>query len=50
MICTGLTDAVCVQRPAGNEYTVSDDRWVLEFYYDHKDDSEEELVHADSDQ
>lgn len=42
-----LTDAglVC-KRPAGNEYTVSDDRWVLEFYYDHKDDSEEELVHA----
>ena len=30
-----LTDAglVC-KRPAGNEYTVSDDRWVLEFYYD----------------
>ena len=32
------TDAglVC-KRPAGNEYTVSDDHWVLEFYYDHKD-------------
>ena len=29
-----LTDAglVC-KRPAGNEYTVSDDRWALEFYY-----------------
>ena len=43
-----LTDAglVC-KRPAGNEYTVSDDRWVLEFYYDHKDDSEEELWDQD---
>lgn len=42
-----LTDKglVC-KRPKGNEYTVSDDRWVLEFYYAHKDDSEEELVHA----
>ena len=42
-----LTDAglVC-KRPAGNEYTVSDDRWVLEFYNDHKDASAEELVHA----
>ena len=42
-----LTDAglVC-KRPAGNEYTVSDDRWALEFYYAHKDDSAEELVHA----
>ena len=34
------------KRPAGNEYTVSDDRWVLEFYNDHKDVSAEELVHA----
>ena len=35
----GLTDKglVC-KRPAGNEYTVSDDRWVLEFYNAHKDD------------
>ncbi len=42
-----LTDAglVC-KRPAGNTYTVSDDRWALEFFYDHKDDSEEELVKA----
>ena len=42
-----LTDAglVC-KRPAGNEYTVSEDRWVLEFYNDHKDASAEELVHA----
>ena len=42
-----LTDAglVC-KRPAGNTYTVSDDRWALEFFYDHKNDSEEELVKA----
>lgn len=42
-----LTDAglVC-RRPKGNEYTVSDDRWVLEFYYAHKDDSAADLVHA----
>ena len=36
---------VC-RRPKGNEYTCSDDRWVLEFYYAHKDDSVEDLVHA----
>ncbi len=42
-----LTDKglVC-KRPNGDEYTVNDDRWVLEFYYAHKDDSEEDLVHA----
>ena len=35
-----LTDAGLVCRRAkGNEYTVSDDRWALEFYYDHKDDA-----------
>ena len=36
---------VC-RRPKGNEYTVSDDRWVLEFYRDHRDDNPEDLVHA----
>ncbi|MCI6719565.1 MAG: tagaturonate reductase [Butyricicoccus sp.] len=42
-----LTDKglVC-RRPKGNEYVCSDDRWVLEFYFDHKDDSIEALVHA----
>ena len=42
-----LTDKglVC-RRPKGNEYTVSDDRWVLEFYRDHRHDSAEELIHA----
>ena len=36
---------VC-RRPKGNDYTVSDDRWVLEFYFGHRDDSPEDLVHA----
>ena len=36
---------VC-RRPKGNEYTVSDDRWVLEFYYAHRNDSPEELIHV----
>ncbi len=42
-----LTDKglVC-KRPKGNTYTCSDDRWVLEFYYDHRNDSPAELVHA----
>ena len=42
-----LTDKglVC-RRPKGNDYTVSDDRWVLEFYWDHRNDSPEDLVHA----
>ena len=42
-----LTDSGLVCRRAkGNEYTVSDDRWALEFYWAHKDDSVEDLVHA----
>ena len=42
-----LTDKglVC-KRAKGNTYTVSDDRWALEFYWAHKDDSIEDLVHA----
>ena len=42
-----LTDKglVC-RRPKGNDYTVSDDRYVLEFYWAHRNDSPEELVHA----
>ena len=41
-----LTDAglVC-RRPKGNTYVCSDDRWVLEFYYEHRNDSVEKLVH-----
>lgn len=42
-----LTDAGLVaKRPAGNTYTISDDRDILEFYYNHKDDSVKDLVHA----
>lgn len=36
---------VC-RRPKGNTYVCSDDRWALEFYWAHKDDSVEDLVHA----
>lgn len=42
-----LTDKglVC-RRPGGDEYVCSDDRWALEFYWEHRADSPEELVHA----
>ena len=42
-----LTDKglVC-KRPKGNTYTCSDDRWALEFFWNHKDDSAADLVHA----
>ncbi len=42
-----LNDAglVC-RRPKGNTYVCSDDRWALEFYWNHRNDSVEELVHA----
>jgi len=36
---------VC-RRSAGNCYTCNDDRWVLEFYWAHRNDSISELVHA----
>ena len=36
---------VC-RRPKGNEYTVSDDRAVLDFYWVHRNDSPEDLIHA----
>ncbi len=42
-----LTDkGLICRRPKGNEYTVSDDRWVLEFFMNHRNDSPEDLVHA----
>jgi len=42
-----LTDGglVC-RRPKGNCYTCSDDRWALEFYWEHRHDSIEDLVHG----
>ncbi len=36
---------VC-RRPKGDLYTCSDDRWALEFYWEHRNDSVEDLVHA----
>ena len=36
---------VC-RRTAGNTYTISDDGWALDFFYGHRNDSPEELVHA----
>lgn len=42
-----LTDkGLLCRRPKGDEYTVSDDRWVLEFYWAHRNDPPEELAHA----
>lgn len=34
------------KRPTGDTYLCNDDRWVLEFYYAHRNDSAEELVNA----
>ncbi len=43
----GLDDkGLTCRRPKGNDYVVSDDRFVLEFYFAHKDDSPEALAHA----
>ena len=36
---------VC-KRPDGKTYTVSDDKWALEFFYEHRNDSPDDLVHA----
>ena len=42
-----LTEAglIC-RRPKGNDYTIQDDRFVLEFYYEHRSDSAAALTHA----
>ena len=39
-------DGLKAKRPDGTEYTINDDRWVLEFYWEHRGDSAKELVHA----
>lgn len=36
---------VC-RRAKGNTYVCSDDRWVLEFFWGHRNDTVEDLVHA----
>ena len=41
-----LTDAGLTASREANEYTVNDDRDILEFYLAHKDDSVQDLVHA----
>ena len=44
---TKLTHAgLIATRPKGNEYTITDTKEVLEFFYAHKDDSAEALTHA----
>lgn len=39
-------DGLAATRPAGNEYTVKDDKPILQFFYDHKDDDAKTLAHA----
>ena len=39
-------DGLIAARPAGNEYTVKDDKPILQFFYDHKDDDAKTLAHA----
>lgn len=34
------------RRPKGNTYRVQDDAWALDFYYEHRDNSAQELVEA----
>ena len=41
-----LNDKGLVCKREKNSYTVNDDRWVLEFYYAHRNDSAKDLVHA----
>lgn len=39
-------DGLIAARPAGNEYTVKDDRPILKFFYDHREDDAKTLVDA----
>lgn len=36
---------VC-KRPDGKTYVISDDKWALEFFYEHRNDAPDKLVHA----
>ncbi|MEY8355112.1 tagaturonate reductase [Lachnospiraceae bacterium 54-53] len=40
------SDGLVAARPAGNEYTVKDDKPILQFFYDHRDDDAAALSHA----
>lgn len=39
-------DGLICKRAKGNEYKVQDDAWILDFYFEHKDDSAAALVKA----
>lgn len=39
-------NALCCRRPAGDAYKVLDDAWVLDFYWQHKDDAPAALAEA----
>lgn len=39
-------NALCCRRPAGDAYKVLDDGWVLDFYWQHRDDAPEALAEA----
>lgn len=39
-------DGLIARRPAGNEYKIQDDAFVLDFYFAHRADSIEALVKA----
>lgn len=44
---TALTeDSLTASRPAGNEYSIKDDKPVLQFFYDHREDGAAALTHA----
>ncbi len=38
-------DGLIAVRPAGNEYKIQDDAWVLDFYWDHRGADDAALVH-----
>ena len=39
-------DGLVARRPKGNEYTIHDDRWALEFYWAHRGDDAATLTEA----
>ena len=39
-------DALLARRPAGDEYRIQDDGWALDFYWEHRNDTPAQLVHA----
>nr|WP_288827854.1 tagaturonate reductase [uncultured Clostridium sp.] len=44
---TALTeDGMTAVRPAGDTYTVKDDKQILQFFYDHKDEDAAALTHS----